>query len=315
MPSPHTEQSRPRAPQSTLLWKAAEGLSDAQLLNRFVSHRDESAFEALVQRHGSLVWGVCRRQLTDPNAVDDAFQATFMVLVRKAASISRPELLGNWLYGVAYRVSVKARVNAARRSAHERQAASMPRPESVSDSDNRELRLILDEELDRLPEKYRTPLVLCYLEGKTNEEAAQVIGCPLGSMSWRLSRGRDLLQRRLRTRRLAVPAALGVLLLTEATATAAVPIALVQSAVRTGMIAGGADIFGTIPASVASLADNVLEAMSGLKLKVLAAFVAAVAVLFSLSGATAMAIHWWNQSPPQPAVPCANPDAASLPKR
>jgi RNA polymerase sigma factor (sigma-70 family) len=282
-------------------------MSDAQLLQRFVNHRDETAFEALVQRHGPMVMGVCRRQLSDPHSIDDAFQATFVVLVRKAASIAQPELLGNWLYGVAYRVSIKARVNAARRSAHERQAASMPRFESSPDTDTRELRVILDEEINRLPEKYRTPLVLCYLEGKTNEEAAKVIGCPLGSMSWRLSRGRDMLHKRLRARHLAFPAALFVPLLTDAAASAAVPLALVDTTVRTAMVATGANPFGTIPAAVAKLAEETSLAMNAAKVKVAAAIIALASFIFCMSGLTAIAAAWWSNRPPQPAVPCVDP--------
>jgi RNA polymerase sigma factor (sigma-70 family) len=309
MPSAQTESVPDRARQRSLLWLAAEGMSDAHLLRRFVEQRDEASFEALVQRHGPMVLGVCRRQLSDPHAVDDAFQATFLVLVRKAATISQPDLLGNWLYGVAYRVSVKARANAARRSAHERQAASMSRPEPAPDVDNRELRLILDEELSRLPEKYRAPLVLCYLEGKTNEEAAKQIGCPLGSMSWRLSRGRDLLHRRLLARHLAFPAAIFLPLLTEAAASAAVPLALLDSTVRTGMVASGAQALGTIPGTVATLAEETLQTMGVAKAAKLVAIVTAViGLIFFTSGTTAMALAWWSQRPPQPAVPCAHPN-------
>jgi len=138
--------------------------TDEELLKRFATHRDDRAFEVLMQRSGPMVLGVCRRLLHDGHAAEDAFQATFMVLVRKAGSLSRPYLLGNWLYGVAYRVAVKARANAARRAAHERQAASMPKTESTPDAGDRELRAVLDEEINHLPEKYRAPLVLCDLE-------------------------------------------------------------------------------------------------------------------------------------------------------
>jgi RNA polymerase sigma factor (sigma-70 family) len=246
--------------------------------------------------------------------VDDAFQATFIVLVRKAATISQPELLGNWLYGVAYRVAVKARVNAARRSAHERQAASMPRSESAPESDNRELRKVLDEEIDRLPEKYRAPLVLCYLEGKTNEEAAKVIGCPIGSMSWRLSRGREMLHRRLCARRFVAPAAVGVMLLTEAAATAAVPLALLETTVRSGMIASGADVIGYIPTEVAALADEAIQFFTNAKFKLFAIVIAVIAILFGTSSVTAMALAWWHQRPPMPAVQCDIPDELLKPK-
>jgi RNA polymerase sigma factor (sigma-70 family) len=290
---------------------AAEGLSDSQLLQRFVAHRDQTAFEALVQRHGPMVLGVCRRQLLDAHAADDAFQATFLVLVRKAATIDRPELLGNWLYGVAFRVAVKARANAARRSAHERQAATMPKTEPAPDTDTRELREILDDELSRLPEKYRAPLVLCYLEGKTNEEAAQLIGCPLGSMSWRLARGRDLLRRRLSGRSLAFPAVLVVPLVGQTAASAAVPITLLNATMKTAMIGAG-EAAGAIPASVAVLADEVLQAMGGAKLKALG--VALLALIFLLTaGSSAMLVYsWWNDHAPGAAQPCRDPGAAAV---
>jgi RNA polymerase sigma factor (sigma-70 family) len=144
---------------------------DGELLERFVGQRDESAFAALVQRHGSMVLGVCRRVLNDWQRTEDAFQVTFLVLARKAGSLARPESLANWLHGVAYRIALKARIRVARQRTHERQAAAMSPTESQPSGSARELREVLDKEIDRLPEKYRAPLVLCYLEGKTNEEA------------------------------------------------------------------------------------------------------------------------------------------------
>ena len=187
------------------------GLSEAELLERFVTHRDDAAFEALMTRHGPMVLGVCRQLLRDPNDVDDAFQATFLVLVRKAGTLRRCDLLGNWLYGVAYRVATRARVMASRRNdrvaAFQRQIVAVA-AEGRGPADNRisngmqdfELKPRLHEEVHRLPEKYRAPIVLCYFEGLTHEEAAARLGCPLGTVKGRLSRARDLLQRRL-TRR------------------------------------------------------------------------------------------------------------------
>jgi RNA polymerase sigma factor (sigma-70 family) len=177
--------------------------TDSQLLKRFARQQDEAAFAALVKRHGPMVLAVCRRILRDAHDADDAFQATFLVLVRKAPVIARPELLGNWLYGVAYRVAVKARIIAARRSERERQVPAMTLSDPLSDVTGRELRAVLDAELSRLPEKYRAPLVLCYLEGKTNEQAARLLGWPIGSISGRLARARELLRERLLSRGLA----------------------------------------------------------------------------------------------------------------
>jgi RNA polymerase sigma factor (sigma-70 family) len=190
-------------------WTSARGLSDgpplpgpdegtdAELLGRFAHCRDEAAFAALVRRHGPMVWGVCRRVLNDWHRAEDAFQVTFLVLARKAGSLSRPGLLGNWLYGVAYRTAVKARGRAARQGEQERQAVTMASTGPADAAARRELREVLDDELSRLPEKYRAPLVLCYLEGRTNEEAARLLGWPVGSMSWRLTRARRFLRARL----------------------------------------------------------------------------------------------------------------------
>jgi len=187
------------------------GLSEAELLERFVTHHDDVAFEALMTRHGPMVLGVCRQLLHDPNDVDDAFQATFLVLVRKAGTLRRCDLLGNWLYGVAYRVATRARVMASRRTdrvaAFQRYAAGGCEP-----ADNRisngtqdfELKPRLHEEVHRLPEKYRAPIVLCYFEGMTHEEAAARLGCPLGTVKGRLTRARDLLHRRLTRRGVAL---------------------------------------------------------------------------------------------------------------
>jgi RNA polymerase sigma factor (sigma-70 family) len=148
-----------------------------ELLHRFVRTRDETAFAALVKRHAALVWKVCRGILHSQHDAEDAFQATFLVLARKAGSIAQPHLLGPWLHGVAYRVAQRVRTQAARRRHHERQTP-MPLPATSPEIDWRELGPILEEEIHRLPEKYRVPFVLCHLEGQTNEQAAA--GCPKG---------------------------------------------------------------------------------------------------------------------------------------
>jgi RNA polymerase sigma factor (sigma-70 family) len=182
-----------------------EDPTDGQLLERFVSRRDESAFAALVRRHGRMVLGVCRRVLGDAHHAEDASQAAFLVLVRKAASLGRPPSLANWLYAVAYRTALKARANAARRWACERQAVPLPPTAPPDEVVRREARAALDEELSRLPECYRAPLVLCYLEGRTNEDAARALGWPTGSISYWLARGRAILRERLTRRGLAPP--------------------------------------------------------------------------------------------------------------
>ena len=176
---------------------AADQVSDGQLLRWFVVWQDARAFEALVRRHGPMVLSVCRRLLGDDHDAEDAFQATFLVLARKAGVIGKPDLLAGWLYRVATRTAAKARVQAARRRFHESRAAVAPVADPLPDASRRDLGSALTAELAGLPERYRAPLVLCYLEGKTNGEAARQLGCPAGSMSSRLARGRELLRQRL----------------------------------------------------------------------------------------------------------------------
>jgi RNA polymerase sigma factor (sigma-70 family) len=201
-------------------------LSDAELLQCFLAQRDELAFSALVYRHGPMVLGLCRRLLRDSDDAEDAFQATFLVLVRKAHSISRPEHLGNWLYGVAHRTALKLRATRARR-----QQCETPLVESAVEGDLaqlvwRDVRPILDEELHRLPEKYRTAVVLCCLEGLSKREAAARLGWPEGTVSTRLHQARHILQGRLLRRGLTLtPAVLG-LALVEGSASAALPASL-----------------------------------------------------------------------------------------
>src|SRR5262245_21016191 len=188
-----------------LSWRSKEEGSrpDGDLLESFLTRRDESAFEALMRRHGPMVLGVCRRVLQNEHDAEDVFQAAFIVLARRARALDGSGSVANWLHTVAYRLALRARAGAARRRAVERQAVDMPRPEPSSDLLWRDLRPVLDEELGCLPEKYRAPLILCYLEGKTTEETARQLGCPFGTVSSRLARGRDLLRQRLLRRGLA----------------------------------------------------------------------------------------------------------------
>src|SRR5947207_5323955 len=182
-------------------------LPDGQLLQRYVATHDQRAFAALVERYGPLVFGVCERVLRHSHDAEDAFQATFLVLARRAATLDGRGSLGNWLYAVAYRTAIKARQSAARRRDRELQVLNMSTVVSSAEEEQEEwsdLRPLLDEELNQLPQKYRAPLVLCYLEGKTQEQAAHELGWPTGSMSRRMNRARDLLQERLARRGLAL---------------------------------------------------------------------------------------------------------------
>ncbi len=182
-----------------------EAGTDGQLLRRFVRHRDEAAFLALVQRHGPMVLGVCHRVLRQAQDAEDAFQATFLVLVRKAHTIADVDRLSNWLYGVAVRTASKLKVREARRRRRERRAVSLAGGEPEPDQRNADLCPVLDQEIQQLPTKYRTTFLLCYLEGKTNREAAAVLGCPAGTVSSRLAWARQRLRNRL-ARRGYVPA-------------------------------------------------------------------------------------------------------------
>jgi RNA polymerase sigma factor (sigma-70 family) len=248
------------------------GLTDGQLLERVATRRDaaaEAAFEALVQRHGPMVWGVCRRVLDNPHDAADAFQATFLVLVRRAAAVRVDDSLGRWLYGVSRRVAVRAKKTTARRSARERrgvETAVSPDPAS----DRSELLAALDEEIGRLPERYRAVVVLCDLGGLTHEEAARQLGCAVGTVGSRLARGRERLRDRL-THRGLVPSAGLVGVVTSVNAvSAAVPRALVDSTIRAAL-RGAAGEAAVVAANVLALSEGVLRAMLLTRLKVVAA--------------------------------------------
>ncbi len=174
-------------------------MTDRELLDLFLSGNDQAAFRALIERHGPMVLGVCRSVLHEPHDAEDAFQNTFIILVRSASTIRDRDYLGPWLHRVALRVALRARSEAGRRRARERRVPhSKAKP--VRDDYEPFPRLVLHEELNRLPEKYRLPLVLCYMEGKTNEEAALLLQCPVGTVKGRLWRARGQLRDRLSRR-------------------------------------------------------------------------------------------------------------------
>jgi RNA polymerase sigma-70 factor (ECF subfamily) len=244
---------------------------DEQLLERFLARRDESsdeAFAELVQRHGPMVLGVCRRILRDPHEAEDAFQATFLVLARKAASVVRREKVASWLYGVAARTAKQACARGARRRAREERVSSQIYPEPSDGVSADELRAILDEELARLPARHRDPLVLCELEGLSRTEAAQRLGIPEGTLSSRLARGKDRLRVRLVSRGVSLTtAAISAILICEARA-ATVPLSLLESTIRAATLAAaGLTAAAAISAPVALLSEGVLKAMFIAKLK------------------------------------------------
>jgi RNA polymerase sigma factor (sigma-70 family) len=256
------------------------GLTDGQLLEQFVRRRDETAFAALVERHGPMVLRVCRSRLGDRHDAEDAFQATFLVLAQKAPSIRKSEAVAGWLLGVACRVSTKARSSARRRMIAEQKIE--PRPDAISEETDPQPWAELYEELERLPDKYRLPLVLCHLDGLTYEQAAMRLGCPVRTVQSRLIRGRERLRGRLVRRGLAPSAALAQSSLLPKTAPLTVPVWLndvtVQVALRFANFKGAAA--GVSPAAVI-LAKEVLRTMFLTQINT----VAKLAVLLGLLGA------------------------------
>jgi RNA polymerase sigma factor (sigma-70 family) len=241
---------------------------DGQLLQRFVARRDEGAFATLLQRHGPLVLGVCRQVLRHEQDAEDAFQATFLVLVRQAASIRKQEALAAWLHRVALNIARAAQAGAAQRRVRDRQAAVLPEASPDDEVALRDWQPLLHEEVDRLPQKYRLPVVLCYLEGKTHDEAARQLGWPLGTVKGRLARARDLLRARLARRGLALPGGGLTAALAQGAAWESVPAALLGLTLRAAVsFAGG----GAVPAGAASehalaLAKGALRTMYATKL-------------------------------------------------
>jgi RNA polymerase sigma factor (sigma-70 family) len=254
-------------------------LADRQLLERFATNEDEAAFAELVRRHGPMVMSVCQRQLNDAHEAEDAFQATFLVLVQKARSIGRPESLGAWLHGVACRAAARARHAAVRRG-RQREATVMTDGDPAVEVVWRELRQLLDEELGRLAHKYRAPMVLFYLEGKTTEEVAGQLGCPKGTVLSRLARGRDRLHQRLLRRGVATSLSLLGTVLAEQAAPAAVPTALAVGTVNAAVLTAAGQLgCGAISATVAELTKGVLQAMLLNKLKILAAMLLVLTIV------------------------------------
>jgi RNA polymerase sigma factor (sigma-70 family) len=248
------------------------GVDDGTLLGRFASGGDAAAFEELVRRHGPLVLGVCRRVLRHEEDAEDAFQAVFVVLARKAGSLDGSKPLAGWLYGVALRIALDLRSSVRAREERERKAVRMRRETS-----DPEVLSVLDEELQRLPDRYRTPFILCTLEGKTNDDAARALGCPRGTVSTRLGKAREMLRSRLLERGVVVTGAVLATLL----ATGSVPPALAAAATQaaTGQAALGAQ--------VGMLVHGGMKAMMLIKAKVAAVWLAVVLTGSSL-GAVAL---------------------------
>jgi RNA polymerase sigma factor (sigma-70 family) len=283
------------------------GISDAQLLDRFVQGRDEaaeSAFAALVDRHGAMVLRVCRQVLGDDHDAEDAAQATFLVLARRASAIGRRASVASWLHGVALRVAAKARVAAARRRKHEERGGVMRAARQVVEHDPESIDdparwTKLHDELARLPAAFREPLVLCYFEGLTQEQAAATLRCPLGTVQSRLARGRARLKARLAGRDLELSATFPGTCLHAAQHPAAPP-AWAEATVRLAMQFTNKSLPGTASAAAAALAEVVLRAMLLTKLKVASAAIVIAALV--ISGAATWARQQGQSTPSSVAV-------------
>jgi RNA polymerase sigma factor (sigma-70 family) len=277
-----------------------EGEPDDGLLGRFCARGDEEAFAALLGRHGSMVYGVCRRTLRQPEDAEDAFQATFLVLARRAGSIRKRGSLASWLFGVAHRIATQAKHREARRRRREKRAAPPRQAESAALPADQELRAVLDQELSRLPEKYRAPMVLHYLEGRTKEEAARELGWPVGTVSGRLARARVLLRARLTRRGLAVTAAWVTAALSPGALEAAPGVLETSTIEAAALFAAGQTQGGAASAAAFTLAERMLQTMLHAKLRIAAAWILALALL----AAGGLAWDGWA-APEQPLAPAA----------
>jgi RNA polymerase sigma factor (sigma-70 family) len=264
--------------------RALRGQGDGALVERFVNNNDEAAFELLVERHGPMVLGVCRRILADGHDAEDAFQAVFLLLARRASTIRKPNAIGAWLHAVARQVACRARKGRDRRNRLQVLTACEAGPAAPDEQtvrvEWRELRPVLDEELGRLPEKYRAPVVLCYLEERSNTEAAEQLGWPVGTVKGRLAQARSLLQTRLARRGLALSAGL---ILTE-TVSPALEASTVEQAAR--IASGATPAAAGVSPTIEGLYYGGLRALKLAKIKVIVAVLAFVSIC-AVSGAYA----------------------------
>jgi RNA polymerase sigma factor (sigma-70 family) len=264
----------------------AGGSADAELLRRWVALRDGAAFELLLRRHAPIVLGVCGRLLRSPADAEDAFQATFLALARAAGSIRRREAAGAWLYRVAYHAALRLRADAARHLTSGLSGADLPAAPVTDDPLWRDLRPVLDAEINRLPNKLRAAFLLCHLEGRTNEEAARELGCPLGTVLSRLSRARERLRDRLTRLGLAPAVAASAVALTADALSTPPPAVLAGRTMgaAAGFVAKQPAITGAVPARVAALVQGVLRVMWEQKAKYAAAMLLTLGVFGTGAG-------------------------------
>jgi RNA polymerase sigma factor (sigma-70 family) len=265
--------------RKAVILENGESLTDGQLLESFLLRGEEAAFETLVHRHGQMVQGVCRRVLRNTHDTEDAFQATFLVLVRKARSIMPREMVGPWLYGVAYRTALEARKTAYKRQVKEKELRQMAEANEKDENTWSELHSLLDRELTGLPKKYRVAIVLCDLEGKTRKEAAGLLHLPEGTLSTRLARGRALLTKRMTRRGIALAGGSLTMALGQ-NANASLQSSLVHTTVKAGsLLVAGQTVTGIISPAVIALMEGVMKTMLLTKLKVVTAIVFAIGVI------------------------------------
>jgi RNA polymerase sigma factor (sigma-70 family) len=256
--------------RKTVLQWEEDTLSDGELLARFVEKQDTFAFAALVRRHGPMVWGVCQRIAGQVADAEDAFQAAFLILVRKAAVVKPRETVGNWLYGVACHTALKAMTTSAKLHAKEKQVMNMPDPAKVRRDDWEELQMLLDQEMSSLPEKYRLPVVLCDLEGRTRKEVAAQLKIPEGTLSSRLATAHQMLAKRMARHRLALSGGSLAALLAQNAASACWPASVVSSTIKTATLVAASNgvVAGVVSTKVAALTEGVMKAMLLTKLKI-----------------------------------------------
>jgi RNA polymerase sigma factor (sigma-70 family) len=285
-------------------------LTDGQLLEDFLDRRDEAALTALIRRHGPMVWGVCCRLLRNHHDAEDAFQATFLVLVRKASSVRPREMIANWLYGVARQTALKARATATKRWKREVQVTPMAEPAAREPDVWHDLQPLLDQALTRLPDIYRVAVVLCDLEGNTRKEAARQLGVPEGTLAARLARGRVLLAKRLGQRGVVLSGGTLGAVLSQHAASAGVPPALMSTTIKAAAAAaaGQAVSAGAISAKVAALAKR------GVTMYLLKWQAAILALVMSVvTGLGVLAVRTLAKEPPPVAPDPEQGAAASRP--
>lgn len=312
-----TDSPRPLARQlfAAVLRSAEYAPTDPELLAKFVADRDEECFAEIVRRHGAVVLSVCRRVTGQSQDAEDAFQAAFLVLARRAAQIGRPELLGNWLYGVAYRTALEAR--AARRRVKEQQPVSaVPEPASPDPpEDTTDLRRVIDEELARLPDKYRAAVVLCDLEGVSRKDAAEKLRVPEGTLSSRLAHARKVLAARLSRRGVCASAVAIATTLARDAGAAVVPAAVVQATARAAarFAVGGMVPPDVISTKVTTLTDGVMKAMIVNRLRLTLGAGVLVVGLLGLGAAAGVGQQPAKTPKGKPATPAVEPDDDDAP--